>query len=297
MIGTYQNEGILVLDQKETMSMPGEEANRQNPIEFMPSGINEDFNQLRARIMDQIELFRQTTGVNEVSDGTSRNADMLQSVMTGLSDATNSALGPYMQMYTESNKYIFAHIAYKYQTMVLSGTIDVGHLIFGSFVKKVILDNRLTKHQFIIGVLIQTKESKQLLKEYLLARQDTLPPDAFFVIQMAIDSNDLKKAQFLLSKYIQASLAQAHQRQVEVAKATAQGNAEAGVAVEQERAKSTAEVSKVKIQEINVEYDRKTELEKLLSDLRMKENNDEHKRKMEREIAAIEANNRNRLNQ
>lgn len=298
LIGTYQDEGLLVLNQSKTMAVsPIEEGYGQKPIDFLPSGIAEDFGLLRTRIIDQIDLIRQVTGVNEVADGTTNKGDMLQSVMRGLSEATNSALGPYMMLYSDLSKLIYEHIAYRYQALVLSGSIDVGYLQFGSFVKKVSLDKNIRSHKFIINVSLYTRDMKQMLREYVISRQAELPADAFFVILRAIDDGDIIKAQYLTSKYVAAKQASDHAQRLEISQATAKGNAEAAIATEQAKAQTVQVQLDADIQKMNHEH--KLYLDKLRveHELMMKKAGAIEKQKGENNLNAIEANNRNRLNQ
>lgn len=298
MIGTYQNEGIMVLDQAQEYSMPGEDnPTGQRPIEFLPSGIQEDLTSLRLRIYDQIDLIRQTTGFNEVSDGTTQQKDMLQSVMRGLDQATGNAIGPYVLMYVQGYKDIISHIGYRYQSLVLSGAIDVGHLIFGSLIRRVVLDRSIARYKFDIQVTVMSLEARQLLIDYLMSLREGIGVDAFFVVYNAIEQNDIKRAQYLLSKYVAKSTQENHERQMEIAQSTSRGNAEAAVATEEAKSRTLQASVGAEIEKQKNEHELRKELEQLLHSLRMKELEFQNKLTGQREVAVVEANNRNRLEQ
>lgn len=295
IIGKYQSDGMMILDRRE-YSLPGE-GDSKKPIDFIPAGIAEDLMILKQRIFEQVDFMRQTTGLNEVADGTSQTPDMLKSVMQGLTQATNSALGPYINMYIRGFKSIIEHIGYKYQVLVLNGTVDVGTMPMGTYIKRVLLDDKIRQHSFNIMVRVQTLEDKQMLMNYLMSRQDALGADAYFAVLNCIMGNDLKKAQFLLSKYWEKAVEQQHANQVEIAQATAKGNAEAAIATEQAKSQTLQAENGFLSERMRLEFDLQNKLDQENHLRKMKEIELENLYKMETGVKVVRANNQNRADQ
>lgn len=299
MITKYQSEGIMVLERNSDFHEPGDPAQIQKtPIEFLPSGVSEDIPMLRQRILDNIDLIRQVTGINEVADGTSQNPDMLKSVMEGLSSATNTALKPYVKLYINGFKTMIKYTALKYQEMVVSGDIDLGYLpISEEWTKHVKLTSSVHPYDWGIMVDVITKESRDMLIMDLQQRKDQIPGDAYFKVWNIIQAGDLKKAQYILAKYIAKAAESAHERQLEVAQATAKANQEAAVATEQAKSNTVQLEGQSRLESIRLqgEIDAQKAIADHLRQLEIIKKQDELL--TVRELSVVEANNRNRLEQ
>lgn len=299
MIQNYQSDGILLLEGNEFNMEPGETSMApQSPIQFIPSGVSEDLMQLQARMMQSIDFIRQVTGINEVADGTSQNKDMLKSVMEGLSSATNSALSGYVSMYISGFRSMIKYTALKYQAMAINGDLDLGNLpISDNVMKYVKLSKDVVNHDWGIMVDVVSKEAKDMLMYDLQQRKDQIPPDSYFLIWNIIEAGDIKKAQYILSKKIALAQEEAHERQMQVAQATAQANTQAAIATEQ-----------AKSQTIQLQTQGKLEEAKFRAGFEMDKAEKDHVRQLEllekenmlrgqREIETVRENNRNRMNQ
>jgi hypothetical protein len=234
IIKMYQSDGVMILDEEQEYSLPGENPYAQSdPIRFLPSGIAEDMAIMENRILSGIDKIRQGWGVSEVADGTTSNPDMLKGVMEGLMYASNNALKPYINPYIYLYRQVCEYMIHKYQLMVIDGDVRLGLLPLGDYTSELIqLDKSLLNHEWGLYIDLNTQETKEMLVQQLFARQD-LPSDAVFIVWNAIIANDLRQAQFLLAKYIQKANQEAHQRQMEIAQATNAGAAQAAVQAEQ----------------------------------------------------------------
>jgi len=274
MMAEFQSRGIWVAD-SNTPYQFGNETNQKRPIEFLPAGIVDDYQLFTTRITECVNNIRQVTGINEITDGSSRQQDMLQSVMSNLAAATNSAISPYVNMYVEGYKDICNYVAFTYQRN----------------------NPKLAKHEWWITVTLQTQEDKQVLLQMLMQYQQIIGADAFFVVSNMIAANDLKKAQSYLGKYIQKSQERQHAQQIEVAQATAKGNENAAVAMEAEKRKTTELEIMSKGQLMEIESRLNKEFEKFKHDLLMGEIEKKSQLDTEREERVVRANNQNRLAQ
>jgi len=287
----------MVLGDKGVYDLPGENGTRQRPIDFYETGVAEDYNLLSTRIIDKINEIRQISGVNEVADGTSTQQDMLQSVMQNLAQATNSALSPYVNLYVQGFQSLVTYIAHKYQSLVAYGDIELGVLpIEGSITKMVALDKSLAKHDWGIKVIVQSREYKQMLIQKLMSKTE-LDDAAFFAVSNMIIANDLKKAQFYLSKYTEKARQLAHEQQVEIAQATAQGNANAAVATEEARRQTLELEMQFKNSTLSTEFALKEKAAISEHQRKLIEMREQNALDTVKETAVVRANNQNRLTQ
>ncbi|MGB4973672.1 MAG: hypothetical protein WBO32_13490, partial [Cyclobacteriaceae bacterium] len=152
-------------------------------------------------------------------------------------------------------------------------------------------------HDWGIMVDVVSKEAKDMLMYDLQQRKDQIPPDSYFLIWNIIEAGDIKKAQYILSKKISLAQEEAHERQMQVAQATAQANAQAALATEQ-----------AKSQTIQLQTQGKLEEAKFRAGVEMDKAEKDHVRQLEllekenmlrgqREIETVRENNRNRMNQ
>lgn len=299
MVNEFQSEGIMVLDDAQEYSLMQEDVGtKRSPIEFLPTGIAEDYQLLESRIASGVDKYRQTWGVSEISDGTTSNPEMLKGVMQGLQNATNSALKPHMTLYVEGYTDIVKYAGYYYVEKVIDGDIKLGHLpISPEIFRAVTATENLRNHEWNIIVEVDTTENKELLIQDLMQRKEMIPPDAYFTIWNVIQAGDYKKAQYLLVKYGAKAAEAQHQRQMQLAQATAMANGEATKAAEQAKANTVTVEANAKIQvaTAQLELDKQRLKEEHALELQRLER--EYELSTKKELKVVEANNRNRLEQ
>lgn len=245
LLHLYQTEGIFVLERNPDFL---ENMNLQNlkPIEFLPSGVGEDFALLQQDIINQISNIRSMTGLNELVDGAT--PDMLKTVAMGLQQASNSIIRPLLATYVNFYKGLVRYVILRQQQTVLAyGEQKLKGL-------KVVSNSKdFGDEEFLVDVQVESQETKNLIMQTLMERREAIPPESFLLVINTLEQNDLKKAQFLLMLAITKSEQRAHQRQIEVQQAVAKGNADAGVAVENARAQNAQQSSQLELQKIQAE--------------------------------------------
>jgi len=242
LLHLYQTEGIFVLERNADFSDNPNIANLK-PIEFLPSGVGEDFAILQQEIMSHIQNIRAMTGLNELVDGAV--PDMLKNVAIGLEKASNSIIRPLLTTYVNFYNAMIKYVVLRQQQSILAYgsqqreglTVITGGRDFG-------------REEFLVDVQVETQETKNMIMQSLMEKRDQLPPESYLVVMNCLEQNDLKKAQFILMLAIKKAEERAHQRQMEVQQAVAQGNAEAGVAVENARGQNAMNAMQAKLQEI-----------------------------------------------
>jgi len=293
LINLYQTEGILILERDAEFK---DDPSYGKPIEFMESGVLEDFKILQASIIDNLNNIRSATGMNEMVDGAT--PDMLKTVAIGLQQASNSIIRPLLSTYINFQKLMMKYLVLRQQQTVLAyGPQDLGIKKDGYNLTVVSAGRDFAKEEFVVDVQIETQEMKNMLLQNLMERKDTIPPEAFIQVLRSIEQGDLTKAQVVMLLAINRAQQQAHQRQIEIQQSVAKGNAEAGVAVEGARMNTEKEriaaEAQAKMAEMDADF--QLYLKKFPYEMQMAEK----KAAMNhaQAIDVVNANNQNRLSQ
>lgn len=291
----FQLEGIMVLEGRDEYNLPGEDISKREriPYEFLPSGALEDLTIFTNEVNAAIERIRTQIGQTDISTESQKVSYMSGGFIQTLNAAASSAIRPYINLYINATKSMYRYIARHHQVKVLAGEVRV-RLPEGGTLK---VDRRIMEYDFNIDVDIVSSDYINILLADLNTRRDLIPPPAYFTIMNAIQDGDVKKAQYLLAKYTDKAEKIAHQRNLEIQAATAQANQAAAAASMQ------VEQSKIQAKGImDQEYERlksllELALKKEESQLKLKEMERKSNLDTEKELAVVEANNRNRLQQ
>lgn len=240
IVKMYQREGFLIMDEEDDYSMPGEDlGSKTPPVDFLPSGIAEDLQILEQSIAVSLDRIREITGINPLIDGTATKADILKSVAESMRQSANNALRPWMELYISFYKQINQSLIWRYQIKSATGEIDLGYLPSPEGTgRKVMLTSDIMRHELGLKVEIADGQYYQFLLQDLMAKRELITPEGYFAVFNALQDRDLKKAEYLLISFTRQAEERAHQRQLELVQAQSRSNAEAGVAVEQERQKA-----------------------------------------------------------
>jgi hypothetical protein len=294
----YYREGLLILDEHEEYTMPGEAAAQGRPIEFMPSGVMEDIQIAETTIVSSLNMIRAATGINEVVDGSAGQPDLLKSVVENLKLASNNALRPWLEGYVEFYRNVASSLVWRYQCLAAEGEKNLGMLPMSQGVSKIVrIGPKLLDYNMNIKVEVNDSQYFQMLMEMLMQSRELIPVESYFLVYNALNQGDLRKAEMYLIKFTQLGKEEAHRKQMEIAQATANANAQAAQATEAEKQKTMQMELAMKARLYEAEYGAKDgysaqehlrELERI-----------ELEKQLEKEIAleTTEANNANRLTQ
>lgn len=274
LIELFPKTGVLVYEsvgEWENGEMAG--SNRP-PIQFMPSGVQEDLQILLNDVAFSIEQIRSVTGINEVADGSSQQQDMLVKVMEGLNAATNNALRPHFQLYYGLYENQCRYVAQKWQVSVLNGDIKTAYIPIGdNILKTVTLGKDLYDYDYGIKINLRpTQEDRQMLIQQLfgMQQQQQISGADFFVLYNMITSGDLKKAQLYFAKATAAFMRTQQQMRMQEMQAQSQSNAQAAQVAEQAKMQTMQMEMQLAMQKMQIEFE-----------LRMQENEQKHKHKLE----------------
>jgi hypothetical protein len=222
---------------------------QSNPIQFLPSGIGEDIQILGQEIMTKTERLRTVMGVNALMDGSSRQPNMLKGVMEGLVSSANTINRPYSRLMMTFFRRVVSFIGNYWRNAIVYGE-DSG------FPPEVL--ERLNKSQYRYEVKFGMNEmDRELMLQDLIAKRDQalVTPDAFIVIYNMIKRGDIAKAQLYYVKAVREAEEKAHARQKELIEVQAQGNQQAGQAVEEARIANEREIHGMTIDKIAKQAD------------------------------------------
>jgi hypothetical protein len=298
IVKNYYRDGIMVVDEMEEFTLPGEEiTNRKDPIRFLPSGIEGELDSIETDIAMGIDKLRQISGINEVADGSGTAPDMLKSVIQGMQTATNNALRPWLERYIQFFKNFNSSLVWIYQLYRVAGLLPSDQLYnaYGQVIRQAGPD--LLRYDLGLNVVVNDQTYLEFLMQDLMSKKEMIPPKVYFTIFNAINDKDVKKAEYFLIKASAEADQLAHTRQMEVAQATAEGNKAAAIAAEQERRQTLGMELEKDIQVMMREFEL-NELSRQNEHGRQKDM-ETHKGEIQRKISVetVRANNANRLNQ
>lgn len=208
LIDIFGRTGILIYKSVNEWGMAGA-ANRP-PIQEISINAMNSYNMYQQDIAFGIGQLRAVLGLNEISDGSNLQRDVLKSVAEGVQQATNYAQRPYLRGYQVMRTMGADYCVRKWQMVVLSGGANtIKYLpIHERSVKMIKISKDLSNYEFGIYVSLRpTEQEKQLLLQHImqLRQQRTttgsggLNEADFFVVSEMIREGDLKKAQLFLT--------------------------------------------------------------------------------------------------
>jgi hypothetical protein len=285
LIELYPKTGVLVYESVGEWESSEQAGSNRPPITFMPAGVQEDIAILLQDVQFNMNLIRDVTGINEVSDGSSQQQDMLVKVMEGLTAATNNALRPHFQLYYGLYQNQCKYVAQKWQVAVLAGEINTGYIPIGdNILKPVLVSKDLYDYDFGIKITLRpTQEDRQMLLQTLFQMQQGNQVSAadYFVLYNMITSGDLKKAQLYMAKANAAYLKQLQQMELQKLQQQSQGNAQAAQMAEQAKAQTAQLTTQLEIQRMQVEYQLMMQRDEMLHQFKMQELTMQNAAKME----------------
>jgi hypothetical protein len=278
LFALYSKTGLLVYSSRSEYELRGEGGSSRPPIDNLPAGIVEDLQILMQEIELQINHIRQVTGINEVSDGSTQQQDMLAGVMNGLNSATNNALKPIFEGYKNITENWVKTCALKWQVAVLGGDINIEFIpMADDLLKRVKLTEDLYDCDFgIMLSILPSEDEKNLFLQDLVAKnqQGAIAIDDYFILLRMIKGGDMKRAELYLSKSVKKQTEMLQQQEMQKIQAQGQANAQAAQAAEAARSQTIQqelatkiELEKAKGEEhrknLEVEYKLKIELEQV----------------------------------
>ena len=128
------------------------------------------------------------------------------------------------------------------------------------------LTKDLYDYDFGIKIILKPSEQdKQMLLADIQAKkeQGLLAAHDYFVLYKMISNGDLRQAEVYYSRAVEEQKSRNHQEAMQLQQAQAQAQGEAGIAMEQAKQQTLQMQAEIEMAKINLEYDRKKEIEML----------------------------------
>jgi len=224
------------------------------PVSIEASGQLVVFGQLYDDLMRTIDLMRQVSGLNELTDGSTPNARTLVPVANAAMESTNNAL--YLLSFADKQliQGLADAIVAKVQIAVKLGKVQGYAKSLGDeTIKFLQINPNLSIHEF--GIFIedapQDYERQQLIQELNIRDSQGLiePEDKILVMSC----RNLKMASMILAYRIKKRREQMQQFELQKIQQQTQGNAQAAQLAEQERRITLQTQLDVDIAKINAE--------------------------------------------
>ena len=224
------------------------------PVSIEASGQLVVFGQLYDDLMRTIDLMRQVSGLNELTDGSTPNARTLVPVANAAMESTNNAL--YLLSFADKQliQGLADAIVAKVQIAVKLGKVQGYAKSLGDeTIKFLQINPNLSIHEF--GIFIedapQDYERQQLIQELNIRDSQGLiePEDKILVMSC----RNLKMASMILAYRIKKRREQMQQYELQKIQQQTQGNAQAAQLAEQERRITLQTQLDVDIAKINAE--------------------------------------------
>lgn len=209
-----------------------------DPIKELKGGISEQASKCLEFVMNDIDLLRGIVGLNEFTDASSPDPRANKDILNEAVNNTNNALGTLVHLYSS----IYERTAKKICLLVPDaeamgrnpGKIEaLGEQTHDYFMANI--DRNFVDFSLKVDLGI-TKEMRAVLRQHVNASIKTpanpsgiLPEDAFLIE----NENNIQRAYMLLAQKRRQREEQEFQRQRQLMADQAQGNAQAGIAVEQ----------------------------------------------------------------
>ncbi len=206
------------------------------PVSIEASGQLAVFGQLYDDLMRTIDLMRQVSGLNELTDGSTPNARTLVPVANAAMESTNNAL--YLLSFADKQliQGLADAVVAKVQIAVKLGKVQGTAKALGTeTVKFLQINPNISIHEF--GIFIedapQDYERQQLIQELNIRDSQGLiePEDKILVMSC----RNLKMASMILAYRIKKRREQMQQYELQKIQQQTQGNAQAAQLAEQER--------------------------------------------------------------
>lgn len=245
LIQEFFRTGALVVSSKNEFGDPG--GSNRPPI--MPIELN--IAQELATRMQRIEILknelREISGINEVADGSIKQQDMLVGVMENMEAAATMVLASYVRARKDIMQRSARYAIRKWQMSARDG---VEAYSYSSSIPKVTkLDSSISDYNFDVRIVaLPTKQEKDFLLQTLFMNKQNgmLDEGDYLLIYNMIQEGDLRKAQFYTVKTIERKRQMAQAEKERAIQMQGQMTAQAGMAVEQEKQKTTAMDAQVK---------------------------------------------------
>ncbi len=257
----YAVDGKLIIQTKGEYHMPGVDSEGgKRPITFIEAGVFEDINIFTNQIAVGMGDIQYITGFNSTTAGEASDPEMLKHVAEAAIRSTQAANAPLVDVWVSAHERLFQTVAHKWQLRLLHGDVTYDNLpTSAGTLKNARLAKELAFYDWNIFVKVDDTATKDMLMQDLMTKRDLIPSEVYYIVLSCIQQGDYKKAQVIISRQADSAKKLAHQQQMEIQTAVANGNKEAAIAGEEAKKSTIMAQNQGKLLEI--EAQKKADLE------------------------------------
>ena len=260
VLDLYNKTGTLVY---RKLDASGKMTNVK-PIEELENGLGRDVMNYWQIIQNNIQLIRDITGMNEMTDGSTPDPRTLTTVAQMAAESTSNALSHILTAERNLLESVANAVVLRLQDVVQRGNVEGYIRSLGSNTMKFIkVSSNLSMHEF--GIVLEDKPTAEQ-RAMLLQQVQSMAAQGLMDIEDAIiieNTDNLKVAQQLLAWKIKKRREQAQEDDMRRQQMNAQVQMQAAQAAEQAKQQTLQVEGQVKSQIIQVEKQFDAELLKM----------------------------------
>lgn len=256
VLDLYNKTGTLVF---RKLDAQGRQTNYK-PIEELENGLGSDVMNYMQVIQNSIQMLRDITGMNEMTDGSTPDPRTLTTVAKMAAESTNNALAHILTADRRLLEELANSVILRLQDVVERGPIE-GYIrsLGGNTLKFIKLSSKVAMHEY--GIMIEDKPTDEA-KAMLMQQVQAMSANGLMDIEDAIiiqNTDNLKVAQQLLGYKISKRKKEEENRRQQDIQMNAQVQQESAMVAEQAKQQTMQVEGQVKSQLIQVEkeYDAK----------------------------------------
>lgn len=294
ILDLYYQKGVLIY-RKEDVS--GNMTNYK-PIEELQNGIGDEAARWFEVIQANIQLLRDSLGLNELTDGSTPDARTLTTVANMAAENTNNSLFSII----EADQFLFESLCeslmLRVQSVVKRKELKGYKQALGSDSMEFIsVSPEVSNHEF--GIRLELKPDDIQRERLLQAAQARADADVieFEDLVLIQNTDNLKMAEAILAHRIKKRKDEAHKRSIELQQANAQAQMQSAQSAEQAKQQTLQVEYTFKTEYMNAEYDRKMQIEQLKLQGRIQEASLSSETKLTEKMLEVDSNEYQQENQ
>lgn len=260
VLDLYNKTGTLVYRKMDAQGR----ATNYKPIEELENGLGRDVMNYWQIIQNNIQMLRDITGMNEMTDGSTPDPRTLTTVARMANESTNNALAHIVSAERRMLESLADSVMLRLQDVVTRGQFE-GYIrgLGNNTLKFIKASQKLSMHEF--GIFLEDKPSDEQ-RTMLMQQVQGMSAQGLMDIEDAIiiqNTDNLKVAQQLLAYKIRKRKEQAQQDAMQQQQMNAQVQMQSSQAAEQAKQQTMQVEGQVKSQLIQVEKEFEAKLMKM----------------------------------
>jgi len=258
VIDLYTKKGILVY---RAIDESGDFVGYK-PIEELNNGIGDEAANWFNVIQSNIQMIREVTGLNELTDGSTPNSRTLTTVAQLANEGTNNSLWPIINADMDIFKELCSDLCLRIQDSVRKGEVSGYVQALGKdSVEFIKVSPNVSLHEYGIEITLAPTEAEkdQLIQEAKAYAGEGMI--SFEDVLLVKNSRNLKVAEQILAFRIEKRLKESQENSLALQEANAQTQQQSVLVAEEEKRKTAQFEADLELRKLEMEYGLKMKLE------------------------------------